>query len=46
MGGMLELVEQLRTWQGIVFMIVVVVIIYFGWKWMMGNPEEENKPKQ
>jgi hypothetical protein len=46
MGGILELVENLRSWQGIVFVLVVAVIIYFGYKWMMGNPEEENKPKQ
>jgi len=46
MGGILELVERLRTWQGIVFVIVVAVIIYFGWKYMMGNPEDSDKPKQ
>ena len=38
MGGILELVEQLRTCQGIVFIIAVAGIIYFGWKWMMGKP--------
>ncbi|MGH8607888.1 MAG: hypothetical protein ACREX9_10860 [Gammaproteobacteria bacterium] len=47
MGGILELVEKIRTWQGIVFVVVVAVIIYVGWKWMMGTPpEESNKPKE
>ncbi len=47
MGGILELVEQIRTPQGIAFVVVVAVIIYVGWKWMMGTPpEESNKPKE
>ncbi|BCX81694.1 hypothetical protein MIT9_P1272 [Methylomarinovum caldicuralii] len=43
MGAILDLVEKMRTPGGIVVTILIIVAAYFFYKWVMAEPEDQDK---
>ncbi len=43
MGAILDLVEKMRTPGGIVVTIIVIAVAYFFYKWVMAEPEDQDK---